>query len=247
MTIAPSILIVNTSHHQMGDTMRKTGLWLEELSTPYYIFKDAGARITVASIKGGVIPLDPRSESIISATSSTKRFAKDPEAGVCLKDSLFISLLSAVNFDGILLTGGHGTMWDYPESNPLKQLIEDFNRQHKLIGAISNGVCGLLTAMDGQGQLLIKEKQLTAYSNSEEDAMGLSTIVPFMLESRLVSLGASYSKGPLYTSHSVTDGNLITGQNPSSSGEVARNMLAALKKMADSPLYSMAAPPVILN
>jgi len=231
----------------MGGTTQQTGLWLEELSTPYYIFKDAGAKITLASIDGGPIPLDPKSESIIAATSSTKRFAKDEAALSALAHSVPINELNAVHFDGILLTGGHGAMWDFAANTQLRQLLEDCNRQHKLIGAISHGVSGLLAVLDDQGQPLTKGRHLTAYSDSEEEAMRVAAIVPYLLESKLTGIGALYTKGPLYTSYTVTDGNLITGQNPSSSGELARKMLLALKQMADSPYYSMAIPAVALN
>ncbi len=225
------ILIVATSHGQLGDTGRKTGLWLEELAVPYYIFLDAGAVITLASPKGGPIPLDPKSESIIASTSTIRRFQKDLEAMSSLAHSIAVDTLSAADFDGIFLTGGHGPMWDFPENNFLQGLVEDFNRQHKIIGAVCHGVAALVSPKNELGLPLVKGRYLTAFSNTEEQGSGLTEIVPFSLESTLVSAGAIYSKGANYTSHTVTDGNIITGQNPASALEVARKILGLLKEM----------------
>jgi putative intracellular protease/amidase len=225
------ILIIATSHEQLGNTGRKTGLWLEELAVPYYIFLDAGAAITLASPKGGTIPLDPKSESIIASTTTIRRFQKDLEAMSSLNHSLPLDTLKAADFDAIFLTGGHGPMWDFPENNSLQQLVEDFYRQHKTIGAVCHGVAALVSPKNELGTALIKGKYLTAFSNTEEQGSGLTEIVPFSLESTLVASGAFYSKGANYTSHVVIDGNIITGQNPASAQEVARKMLALLKEM----------------
>jgi len=225
------ILIVATSHEQLGDTGRKTGLWLEELAVPYYIFLDAGAIITFASPKGGPIPLDPKSESIIASTTTIRRFQKDLEAMSSLSHSISLDTLKAADFDGIFLTGGHGPMWDFPENNSLQRLLEDFNRQHKIIGAVCHGVAALVSPKNELGTPIIKGRYLTAFSNTEEQSSGLTGIVPFSLESALVSSGAFYSKGANYTSHTVTDGNLITGQNPASAQEVARKILSLLKEL----------------
>lgn len=225
------ILIIATSHEQLGDTGRKTGLWLEELAVPYYIFQDAGASITLASPKGGPIPLDPKSESIIASTTTIRRFQKDLEAMSSLNHSLSLDTLKAADFDGIFLTGGHGPMWDYPENNFLQQLVENFYRQHKVIGAVCHGVAALISPKNESGIPLIKGKYLTAFSNMEEKGSGLTEIVPFSLESALVASGAFYSKGASYTSHTVTDDNIITGQNPASAQEVARKMVALFKEM----------------
>jgi putative intracellular protease/amidase len=225
------ILIIATSHGQLGNTGRKTGLWLEELAVPYYIFQDAGAVITIASPKGGPIPLDPKSESIIASTTTIRRFQKDLEAMSSLAHSLSLDTLKAADFDLIFLTGGHGPMWDFPENDPLQHLLEDFNRQHKIIGAICHGVAALTSPKNELGTPIIKGRYLTAFSDTEEQASALTEVVPFSLESTLISSGALYSKGANYTSHTVTDGNLITGQNPASSLEVARKILALLKEM----------------
>jgi len=229
------ILIIATSHEQLGNTGRKTGLWLEELAIPYFIFKEAGAVITLASPKGGPIPLDPKSESIIVSTAAIRRFQKDPEAISFLASSISLDTLTgAENFDMIFITGGHGPLWDFPENQPLRQLIEGFNRQQKVIGAVCHGVAALVSPKNELGELLVKGRNLTAFSNSEEQSSGLKEEnLPFLLESNLVALGALYSKAADYTSHTVTDGNLITGQNSASAREVARKMLVLLKELPD--------------
>jgi putative intracellular protease/amidase len=223
------ILIIATSREQMGDSIRKTGLWLEELAVPYYIFKDAGAQITLASPNGGSIPLDPKSESIIVSSSTTKKFQKDPEAIALMSNSLLLSEQKADNFDFVFLPGGHGSMWDFTKNEPLKILLENFNRQNKPIGLVSHGVAGLLQLENSLGEPLMKDRKLTAFSNHEEQIRGLTDTVPFLLESAFIALGAVYSKGPDFLSHTVIDGNIITGQNSSSAREVARNLLLSMK------------------
>jgi putative intracellular protease/amidase len=235
------LLIIATSHEQLGDTGRKTGLWLGELAIPYYIFKEAGAVITLASPKGGPIPLDPKSESIIASTAIIRRFQKDPEAISLLSHSISLdTLLRAEDFDLVFITGGHGPMWDFPENPLLRQLVEDFDRQHKIIGAVCHGVAALVSPKNQLGEALVKGRHLTAFSNTEEKASGLTgENLPFSLESSLVASGANYSKGADYTSHAVTDGNLITGQNPASSPEVAKRMLALLKESQKKEAHSL--------
>ncbi|HXB44178.1 MAG TPA: type 1 glutamine amidotransferase domain-containing protein [Puia sp.] len=227
---AVKILIVATSHEKLGDTGRKTGLWLQELAIPYYIFRESGAVITLVSPKGGRVPLEPKSESIIAASSTTKRFLKDPEAISMLKNSIALSTQKAEDFDLVFLPGGHGPMWDFTDNGSLKKLLEDFNRQDKLIGAVCHGVAGLLSPVNSAGEPLVKGRQVTSFSNSEELASGLETVVPFLLESALVGLGASYTRKPDFLSHLVIDGNIITGQNPASSMEVALKLLHCMKK-----------------
>ncbi len=225
------ILIVVSSHTQMGSTANKAGVWLETLAAPYYIFKEAGMAITLASPKGGPVPLDPKSESIIVSTSTTKRFQKEPETIAFLEHSVPLSTQIADDFDLVFLPGGHGPMWDFPCNMHLKELIEDFNRQRKPIGAVSHGVASLVTPMNGLGDPLMKGRQLTAFSDTEEQVTGLKGVVPFSLESSLVALGASYTKGPNFESYTVTDGNIITGQNAGSAKELARKLLVLLKSM----------------
>jgi putative intracellular protease/amidase len=229
------ILIVATSHEKLGDTNRKTGLWLQELAIPYYIFRESGAVITLVSPKGGRVPLDPKSESIIAASSTTKRFLKDPDAISMLLHSIPLGTQNAEGFDILFLPGGHGPMWDFPGNEYLKKLLEDFNRQDKLIGAVCHGVAGLLSPINSAGEPLVKGRQVTGFSNSEERASGLESVVPFLLESSLVALGAIYTKKPDFLSHLVIDGNIITGQNPASSMEVALKLLHCMKKSIKKP------------
>jgi putative intracellular protease/amidase len=229
------ILLIATSHEKLGDTGRKTGVWLEELACPYFIFRDAGAKITLASPNGGPIPLDPKSESIIVANSYTKKFLKDPEVMSLLAHPVALDTVSAINFDLVLVAGGHGALWDLAENGALTYLLEDFSRQHKLIAAVCHGVAALAPLRNTDGEWLVKGRQLTAFSDNEEKSAGLTDAVPFLLESRLVSLGARYSKAADHTSHTVTDGRIITGQNPSSSAELARKILLFMKLNAPIP------------
>jgi putative intracellular protease/amidase len=224
------ILFVATSHDEMGNTGKKTGVWLEEIAVPYYIFKNAGFEMAIASPKGGEVPLDPRSQSIIAATNSSRRFLKDADAMNFLYGSSLISTVSANDFDMVFLPGGHGPLWDLADHAPLKVLIEAFHHQNKTIAAICHGVAGLLSAQDAHGEYLIKGRKLTGFSNNEEKLSGLTEVVPYLLESRLVALGASYSKGEDYSSYVVCDGNFITGQNPASSGEIAKKLVILLQQ-----------------
>jgi putative intracellular protease/amidase len=223
------VLFVTTSHDKMGDTGDKTGVWLEELATPYYVFKEIGADITLASPRGGQVPLDPKSQAIIIATRSTKRFLKDAEAMNFLSQSMVLSAVKADDFDVVFLPGGHGPLWDLANNKIVKQLLEAFDRNDKPIGAVCHGVVGLISLQNDSGESLVKNKQLTGFSNSEEESSGLTRVVPFLLETKLLSLGALYSKGPDYVSYVVADGNIITGQNPASSEEVAKKIIALVK------------------
>ena len=231
------VLFITTSHDQLGDTAYKTGVWLEELAAPYYFFKEAGAEITIASPKGGRVPLDPKSQSIIVATRHTKRFLKDVEAMNFLAHSLLLEDVVAADFDLVFLPGGHGPMWDLAGNNTLKQLLETFNSENKPIGAVCHGVVGLINLLNDIGEPFIKGKQLTCFSDTEEASRGLSQVVPFLLESKVRTMGALFSKGPDYVSHVVVDGNIVTGQNPASSEEVAKKTLAKVKQSSSLPVY----------
>ena len=223
------ILLVTTSHDKMGDTQASTGVWLEDLAEPYYIFKEAGALITIVSPKGGPIPVDPKSLSIVIITSNGKRFMKDKEAMESLNNSSTLEEIDANNFDLAFISGGPGAMWDLADNKLLKQLLEAFNNSKKLIGSVCHGVVALLSLQSNDGELLIKGKNLTGFSNTEEESAGLSKVVPFLLETQLTSLGALYSKGESHISYLVTDGNLITGQNPASSAAVARKITVLVR------------------
>jgi putative intracellular protease/amidase len=223
------ILLAATSHDKMGDSDRKTGVWLEEMATPYYIFKEAGAAVVIASPKGGRVPLDPQSQSIVAITRNAKRFLKDDEALNLLSHSVVPDDVKAADYDAVFLSGGHGAMWDFADNKILKQLLEEFIRENKPVGAVCHGVAGFTSLQNNKGESLIKGKRLTAFSNSEEQSAGLTTTVPFLLETRLVSLGALYSKGIDYLSYVVTDGNIVTGQNPASSEEAAKKIIILLQ------------------
>jgi putative intracellular protease/amidase len=225
-----NILIVATSHTQLGDTGRKTGLWLEELAFPYYIFKDAGGVMVLASPKGGEVPLDPKSESILASTPTIRRFQKDPEGISLLEHSLPLEEVKADNYDMVYVGGGHGALWDFPDCAPLRQLLNDFIGQQKIIGLVSHGVAALLALQNGStGEPFVKGRRLTAFSNGEQKVAGLTDVVPFSLESRLVADGAIYTRGDDFRTHTVMDGKIISGQNPVSSLDVSRKMLALLK------------------
>ena len=223
------VLFIATSHDKIGDTNDQTGVWLEELAVPYYVFKDAGAEITLASPNGGRVPLDPKSQSIILATFGTKRFLKDEEAMNFLSHSILLKDARADDFDVIFLPGGYGLFWDLADSKIVRQLLEGFNNKNKPIAAVAHGVTCLLLLKNHKGESLIKGKQLTCFSNSEEKSSGLSEAVPFLLETRLISLGALYSKEENYISHVVTDGNIVTGQNSASSKGVAQKIVSLVQ------------------
>ena len=227
--ISPKVLFIATSHDKIGNTNDETGVWLEEIAVPYYVFKDAGAEVTLASPRGGRVPLDPKSRSIILATFGTKRFLKDEEAMHFLSHSMLLKDVVADDYDVIFLPGGHGPMWDLADNKTLKKLLEAFNEKNKPIGAVCHGVVGLLSLQNEKGESWIRGKQLTCFSNSEEKLSGLTEQVPFLLETRLVSLGALYSKGDDYVCHVMSDGNIITGQNPASSKEVAQKIMALVQ------------------
>jgi putative intracellular protease/amidase len=223
------ILFIATSHDKIGDTGKKTGVWLEELAAPYYIFKDGGAVVTLSSPNGGLVPLDPKSQAIMTATSSTKRFLIDFEAMKFLSQAIPLDVIQADNYDAVFIAGGHGALWDIAGNTEVKRVVEDFFKQTKLVGAICHGVAGLLSLQNEQGETLLKGKQLTGFSNSEEESAGLTAVVPFLVETELTSLGAVYTKGANYVSYIVEDGNLLTGQNAASSKDLANKMVAYLK------------------
>lgn len=223
------VLFIATSHDKMADTTEKTGVGLEELAAPYYIFKEAGADITLASPGGGRVPLDPKSQSIILATSSTKRFLKDEEAMNFLYNAIPLEEVDDGDFDVIFLPGGYGLMWDLADSKKVRQLLEAFHNKDKPIGATSHGIACLLSLKNNKGEDLIKGKQLTGISNSEENLSRPKDVTPFLLETELLSIGALYSKGENYVSHVVEDGNIITGQNPASSKGVAQKIVDLVK------------------
>lgn len=222
----PRILIVITSHDRLGDTGQKTGFWLEELASPYYVFVDAGAEVTLASIQGGEPPLDPKSHLPESQTESTQRFMADEVAKTGLKNTLAIADAKVEDYDAIFLPGGHGTMWDFPTSSRLKQLIEEFDRAEKAIAAVCHAPAALVSVTSASGEPLVKDRTITAFTDSEERAVQLEEVVPFLLETRLRELGSNFQVAADFEPHVQEDGLLITGQNPASSELAAKRVLA---------------------
>lgn len=223
------ILIVLTSHEQLGNTGKKTGFWLEEFAAPYYVLADAGAVITLASPAGGQPPLDPKSDEPGAQTVATERFKRDRAAQTALANTLKLSDISPNDYDAVFYPGGHGPLWDLAEDRHSIALIETMYAAGKPVAAVCHAPAVLRHAMAPDGSSLVKGKSVTGFSNTEEDAVQLSNVVPFMLEDELRAKGATYSRADDWQPHSVTDGNLITGQNPASSELVAKAVLEKLR------------------
>ena len=223
------ILIVLTSHEQLGNTGKKTGFWLEEFAAPYYVLADAGAVITLASPAGGQPPLDPKSDEPGAQTAATERFKRDRAAQTALANMLKLSDISTYDYDAVFYPGGHGPLWDLAEDRHSIALIEKMFAAGKPVAAVCHAPAVLRHAMAPDGSPLIKGRSVTGFSNTEENAVQLSNVVPFMLEDELRSKGAKYSRADDWQPHLVTDGNLITGQNPASSELVAKAMLEKLR------------------
>jgi len=223
------VLIVLTSHDRLGDTGRKTGFWLEELAAPYYAFKDAGAEIVLASPKGGRPPLDPKSNEPDFQTDLTRRFEADPGAMAQLASTVPLGSVSQAAFDTVFYPGGHGPLWDLAEDPASIGLIESFVAAGKPVGFVCHapGVLRHVRAPDGRP--LVEGKRVTGFTNSEEAAVGLLDVVPFLVEDELKAKGGVYSKGADWASYVVRDGLLITGQNPGSSAEAASVLLERLR------------------
>ena len=222
------ILMVLTSHDQLGDTGKKTGLWLEEFAAPYYVFKDADAEVTLASPKGGQPPLDPSSEADDAQTEATKRFKADEAAQEDLANTAVLSTVSADGFDAIFYPGGHGPLWDLAEDGDSKTLIEAFAASGRPIGAVCHAPAVFKHPKRADGSPFVAGRKVTGFTNSEEEGVGLTDVVPFLVENMLISNGGNYRKGDDWASFVVTDGKLVTGQNPASSEEAARKLLSLL-------------------
>ncbi len=222
------ILMVLTSHDQLGDTGNKTGFWLEEFAAPYYVFKDAGADITLASPKGGQPPLDPSSDTDDAQTAATKRFKGDDAAQKDLANTEVLSTISADGFDAIFYPGGHGPLWDLAEDSDSKKLIETFAASDRPVGAVCHAPAVFRHTKGPNGKPLVAGKTVTGFTNTEEEGVGLTEIVPFLVEDMLKANGGAYRKGDDWASFVVTDGKLVTGQNPASSEEAAKKLLALL-------------------
>jgi putative intracellular protease/amidase len=223
------ILIVLTSHSDLGNTGEKTGFWIEEFATPYYVLTDAGAAITIASPKGGQPPVDPKSELKDAQTPSTERFYKDNELIDKVAYSLKLSDVKQNDYDAVFYPGGHGPLWDLATDNTSIKLIEDFYNHQKPIAFVCHAPAALINAKAENGEALIKDKNVTSFSNTEEEAVELKNVVAFLLEDELKKHGAHYFKGNDWASYVKQDGLLITGQNPASSAAVAELLLNTLK------------------
>lgn len=222
------ILMVLTSHDQLGDTDRKTGFWLEEFAAPYYVFGDAGHEITLASPKGGQPPVDPTSALPQMQTDATRRFEADDAAKAALAATVRLSEVDPAQFDAVFYPGGHGPLWDLVDDPASKQIILDSDAAGRPLGLVCHAP-GVLHAVKKQdGASLIVDRSVTGFTNGEEEAAGLTSVVPFLVEDSLTEAGARYSKGADGESYVVTDGTLVTGQNPASSADAAQRLLDLL-------------------
>ena len=222
------ILMVLTSHDKLGDTGKKTGFWLEEFAAPYYVFKDAGAEITLASPKGGQPPIDPSSDDAGAQTDDTRRFKADTQAQKHLANTLTLADVTEAGFDAIFYPGGHGPLWDLAEDTGSKRLIEAFAAADRPIGAVCHAPAVFRHTLGADGKPLVNGRRVTGFTNTEEEAVGLTKIVPFLVEDMLKSNGGRYEKGADWASFVLRDGKLITGQNPASSAKAAESLLALL-------------------
>lgn len=222
-----TILIVVTSHDRLGDSGEPTGLWLEELATPYYVFHDAGADVTLASIEGGKVPFDPRS---VGGTQppSVARFLADGAALAAAETSRALDTVDFAAYDAIFFPGGHGTMWDLPQSLVLAEQLGRAFERGQIVATVCHGAAALVSARRADGRSVVAGRMVNSFTDAEEAAVGLTNTVPFLLESRLRALGGDFRGGPDFQPFLVQDGPLITGQNPQSSQKVAEAVLAAL-------------------
>ena len=227
-----NVLIVLTSHDELGSTGRKTGFWLEELAAPYYRLKDAGATITLASPKGGRPPLDPTSNEPANQTEQTRRFEADAEAEAALGSTVVLSTVDPGDYDAVFYPGGHGPLWDLAEDRDSIDLIETTLRSGKPVALVCHAPGVLRDVRNADGSPLVQGRPVTGFTNTEEEAVGLTAVVPFLVEDELKAKGGVYSKGQDWGSHVVRDGLLITGQNPGSSAEAADVLIAAVGELA---------------
>jgi len=222
------ILFVLTSHDELGDTGKKTGFWVEEFASPYYTLLDEGANITLATPKGGAAPVDPQSEADDAQTEATERFYNDEETKQKINNTKRILEIDADDFDAVFYPGGHGPLWDLAEDEESISLIEAFNAQEKPVSFVCHAPAALKNVKGTDGDPLVNGKKVTGFSNDEEAAVGLTEVVPFLVEDMLVKNGADYNKAESWSPYAVEDGNLITGQNPASSELVAKKLLGKI-------------------
>jgi putative intracellular protease/amidase len=221
------ILMVLTSHDQLGDTGRKTGFWLEEFAAPYFVFRDAGVELTLASPRGGQPPIDPKSDLPENQTPPMARFKKDSSAQKALSETRKLSEMKSEDFDTIFYVGGHGPMWDLVDNSDSIALIESFYNSGKPIAAVCHSPAVFHRVMY-QGALLIKGKRVTGFTNGEEAAVDLTHVVPFLVEDELKRIGGLYEKAADWAPFAVVDGRIVTGQNPASSTTAAQALMEVL-------------------
>jgi len=226
------ILMVLTSHDKLGNTGRETGFWLEEFAAPYFTFKDAGAEIVIASPKGGQPPLDPKSNEPNFQTDLTHRFEADADANARLATTVRLDSVKAGDFDTVFYPGGHGPMWDLAEDKISIKLLESFLAAGKTFALVCHSSGALRHVKTPDGKPLVEGKTVTGFTNGEEEEVGLTKVVPFLVEDELMRLGATFSKVKNWGVHTVADGQLITGQNPASSGPAAKLLIDTLNKQA---------------
>jgi len=223
------ILFVLTSHDKLGDTGKKTGFWVEEFANPYYTLLDKGADITIATPKGGAAPIDPSSDSPDAATEATDRFNADAAAKERIANTKVLADMNPDDFDAVFYPGGHGPLWDLANDATSIALIETFNTQKKPIAFVCHAPAALKDVKDANGNPLVKGKKVTGFTNTEEAAVQLTEVVPFLVQDMLSENGGIYSKKDDWAAYAIQDGNLITGQNPASSELVADKLLESLK------------------
>ncbi|MDB4292616.1 type 1 glutamine amidotransferase domain-containing protein [Maribacter sp.] len=223
------ILFVLTSHDTLGDTGKKTGFWIEEFANPYYTLLDKGATITLATPKGGKAPIDPSSDTPDNQTEDTERFKKDEAAQKKINETHKLTDVRAQDYDAVFYPGGHGPLWDLANDKTSIQLIETCNKQQKPIAFVCHAPAALKNVKNADGDVLVKGKMVTGFTNTEEEAVQLTDVVPFLVEDMLIENGGIYSKKGDWESYAITDGNLITGQNPASSGLVAEKLVELIQ------------------
>lgn len=225
---AKKVLMVITSHSALGDTGEKTGFWVEEFAAPYYAFVDAGVQVSLASPAGGQPPVDPKSELPDFQTSSTHRFDADADAQALVANTAKLADIRAEDYDAVFYPGGHGPLWDLTDNRVSISLIEDFLAANKPVAAVCHATAAFLNVKDAAGEFVVKGKAVTGFTNSEEAAVQLTDVVPFLLEDELIKRGGDYQKVADWNAFAVQDGLLISGQNPASSELAAEKLLAAL-------------------
>jgi putative intracellular protease/amidase len=228
MIMTKKILMVLTSHDELGNTGQKTGFWVEEFAAPYYAFIDAGAEVTLATPKGGQAPIDPTSTLEDFQTAATDRYDADDAAQDKIATTVILSSLNEADFDGVFYPGGHGPLWDLTDNTDSITLIESFLKAGKAVATVCHASAALLNVKQASGDFVIKGKAVTGFANSEEEAVQLTEVVPFLLEDELIKRGGEYQKAEDWHAFAVQDGLIITGQNPASSALAAEKLLAHL-------------------